>query len=97
MDSFSKEVSTGTVSDYSRGRRFRVLIPVIIALVVIIAGLWAVIASLRPLPPRIVTMATGPEGGAYYEMGKRYRELLANQGVKLQLLSTAGGIENLLL
>jgi TRAP transporter TAXI family solute receptor len=95
MDSFSKEVSTGTVSDYSRGRRFRVLIPVIIALVVIIAGLWAVIASLRPLPPRIVTMATGPEGGAYYEMGKRYRELLANQGVKLQLLSTAGGIENL--
>ena len=40
-------------------------------------------------------MATGPEGGAYHEVGKRYRELLATHGIELQLLPTAGALENL--
>jgi TRAP transporter TAXI family solute receptor len=59
-----------------------------------IALLWAV-TILHPLPPRAVVMTTGPEGGAYHEVGKRYREILARSGVDLRLLPSAGGIENL--
>jgi hypothetical protein len=33
-------------------------------------------------------MTTGPEGSADYEFGVRYREILAQSGVKLQLLPT---------
>ena len=40
-------------------------------------------------------MATGAEGGANHELGIRYREILAKEGVHLQLLPTAGGLENL--
>jgi TRAP-type uncharacterized transport system substrate-binding protein len=40
-------------------------------------------------------MATGPEGGAYHEVGRRYRELLAHHGIELRLLATAGALENL--
>jgi TRAP-type uncharacterized transport system substrate-binding protein len=40
-------------------------------------------------------MATGAEGGANHELGIRYRDILAQSGVKLQLLPTAGGLENL--
>src|SRR5262245_7624844 len=40
-------------------------------------------------------MATGLEGGAYQEIGKRYREILAGHGVTLELLPTAGALENL--
>jgi TRAP-type uncharacterized transport system substrate-binding protein len=40
-------------------------------------------------------MATGAEGGANYELGIRYREILAKAGVNLQLLPTTGGLENL--
>jgi TRAP-type uncharacterized transport system substrate-binding protein len=40
-------------------------------------------------------MATGAEGGAYHETGIRYREILAQAGVELQLLPTTGAIENL--
>lgn len=47
------------------------------------------------LPPRTVVMATGAEGGANHELGIRYRDILAQSGVKLQLLPTAGGLENL--
>jgi TRAP-type uncharacterized transport system substrate-binding protein len=61
----------------------------------VLAAFWAVILALRPLPPRGVTMATGPEGGAYHEIGKRYREHLAHHGITLRLLATAGALENL--
>ena len=31
------------------------------------------------LPPRTIAMATGAEGGANYELGIRYREILAEK------------------
>ncbi len=62
--------------------------------VALVAIVWG-ISLLRPVPPRTVTMTTGSEGGAYHELGKRYREILARSGVKLRLLPSAGGIENL--
>ena len=36
------------------------------------------IVILRDMPPRAIVMATGPEGGAYYELGKRYRAALVD-------------------
>ena len=42
-------------------------------------------------------MATGPEGGGYYEIGRQYQELLARNGVELRLVATAGSLENLAL
>jgi TRAP-type uncharacterized transport system substrate-binding protein len=65
------------------------------AAVLVLAALWAAIVALRPLPPRTVTMATGLEGGAYHEVGKRYREILAHHGIRLQLLATRGALDNL--
>jgi TRAP-type uncharacterized transport system substrate-binding protein len=50
---------------------------------------------VESLPPRTILMATGIEGGANYEIGIRYREILANDGVRLQLLPTSGSLENL--
>ncbi len=71
------------------------MIMAIAAAAVVVAALWAAFVILRPLPPHTVTMATGPEGSAYYEVGKRYRELLAREGIELRLLPTAGALENL--
>jgi TRAP-type uncharacterized transport system substrate-binding protein len=45
----------------------------------------------------MIVMATGPKGGAYYEIGTRYREALASAGVEVRLLPTAGSLENLAL
>jgi len=81
--------------DYIRTSRFRIIIAVIAVAVLAVAVLWAVAAYLRPMPPRILTMATGPEGSAYQKFGKRYQEILARDGVELRLQSTAGAIENL--
>jgi TRAP transporter TAXI family solute receptor len=56
---------------------------------------FAAIVMLRNMPPRVVVMATGPEGGAYYEFGERYRAALAAAGVETRLVPTAGSVENL--
>jgi TRAP transporter TAXI family solute receptor len=71
------------------------MVPLIAAAVLVVAALWAAVVALRPLPPRAVTIATGPDGGAYHEVGKRYRDLLARHGVEVRLLQTAGALENL--
>jgi TRAP-type uncharacterized transport system substrate-binding protein len=57
--------------------------------------LGAGVFVLESLPPRTIVMATGAEGGANYELGIRYREALAREGVKLELQPTTGSLDNL--
>ncbi len=77
-------------------RRYRTLITVGFVLL-LAAVLWAGVALLRPLPPRVMTMATGPEGSAYQRFGEHYRGILRRAGVEVKLLPTAGSLENLTL
>ena len=66
--------------------------------VVLVTGsalLWVLIAALRPLPGRDVTIATGPPGSVYVQSAERYREILARDGVRLHLVPTKGAVENL--
>ncbi len=67
----------------------------ILASLIIVAGIVWLLARLHPLPPRTITMATGPQGSAYVEFGKLYRDLLARDGIDLRLVTTAGAVENL--
>ena len=46
----------------------------------------AAVAMLLGMPPHRIVMATGPEGDAYYEIGKRYQAVLARANVDLQLV-----------
>jgi TRAP transporter TAXI family solute receptor len=47
-------------------------------------------------PPKIVRIATGTLDGAYYRYGQRYAEILAQDGITLEVVSTSGSIENLM-
>ena len=78
------------VSDYLQ-RFWRWFIFASVAVILLGAGVF----TAETLPPRTIIMATGAEGGANYELGIRYREILAKAGVKLQLLPTTGSLENL--
>ena len=64
-----------------------------LVVIVLAAGVFIV----ETMPPRTVAMATGAEGGANYQMGLRYRDILAQSGVRLRLVPTSGGLENLAL
>ena len=48
-----------------------------------------------PAPPRKISIGTGDKSGAYYAFAQRYREILARDGVTLEIRSTAGSVENI--
>ena len=50
---------------------------------------------VQPAPPRQVVIATGMKEGAYYAYGKRYSEIVARDGITLEVFSTAGSAENI--
>jgi TRAP-type uncharacterized transport system substrate-binding protein len=68
---------------------------ILIATVIIIIGLLWLFSAMHPLPPRTITMATGPAGSSYEYFGKRYKLALAKYGIELRLVPTVGGVENL--
>ena len=76
------------------GRRFLLLGAAIVGLV-LVAGVIGVTAFLYPILPRNVVMATGVEGTGYADLGERYRQIMARQGVQLKVLTTSGALENL--
>ena len=78
------------MEDYLQ-KSWRWLSLVALALILLGAGIFI----FATLPPHTVVMATGAEGGANHELGIRYREILAQSGVTVQLLPTSGGLENL--
>jgi TRAP-type uncharacterized transport system substrate-binding protein len=77
-------------------RRLLVIVAIITAALLAI-GIWLTFSLLRPTPPRSVAMAIDPEGSFSAEVGKRYRELLARDGIDLRLMPTAGAVESMAL
>jgi TRAP-type uncharacterized transport system substrate-binding protein len=70
----------------------------VLAIALVVATVTsAVLLVLQTMPPRSIAMATGPEGGAYEAIGKRYQAILARAGVHLRLVPTSGALQNLAL
>ncbi|HEY2257851.1 MAG TPA: C4-dicarboxylate ABC transporter substrate-binding protein, partial [Variovorax sp.] len=62
---------------------------------VITAIVWAIVHFVSPAPPRSLVMSTGVEDGAYHRFGLRYQEILRANGIRLELRTSSGGVENL--
>jgi TRAP transporter TAXI family solute receptor len=65
------------------------------AMLVILAAFWITLRFVQPAPPRTLTMSTGAADGAYHRFALQYREILAREGVTLELKPSAGSVENL--
>ena len=76
-----------------QSRRRVIFWTVLVALLV--AGIWAVVRFVSPMPPRTLVMSTGIVDGAYHHFGQRYREILKANGIALELRTSTGAIENL--
>jgi len=83
------------MNDRLRARRRRLVVASIATGAIVVVAVGWVVMTLHPMPPRAVTMATGPEGGSYHDFGKRYREIFARSGIDLRLVPSEGGVENL--
>ena len=50
---------------------------------------------LDPMPPKRITLATGPAQSAYDELGKRYAQILKGYGIEVRLNPSQGAAHNL--
>jgi hypothetical protein len=66
--------------------------PVIIITVIAIG---AVLHFARPAPPHSITMTAGPKGSMLWNFADRYRQILARDGITLNVLESEGAVENL--
>src|SRR5262245_21063620 len=75
--------------------RRSVVVPVLwgILAIGVLAGVLVLLRN--SLPPQRIVMTTGPEGGAYQELGKRYAAILARNNVQLVQRPSDGDVENL--
>ena len=66
----------------------------LLGLLAVIATLYALVVGLRLVPPDHVRMAAGVKGSAYYQFAEQYQTVLAEDGIQLDIIETAGSQDN---
>ncbi len=64
-------------------------------LAMVLGAFWIASQFIKPAPPSSFIMTTGAQDGAYHMYGERYQAVLARHGIRLELRSSAGAVENL--
>jgi TRAP transporter TAXI family solute receptor len=57
--------------------------------------LFTLTRIIEPLPPRVITLSTGREGGAYHVFAREYRKVAAADGFSVEIQPGAGSVETL--
>ena len=61
----------------------------------VILAVYFMSSFIEPAPDKELSIATGSVNGTYYKSALKYKELLAKQHVKLNIITTTGSVENL--
>ena len=59
------------------------------------AAIWLALHFVRPLPPSTLVMSSGPKGSSFERDAERYRAILAEKGIHLKIIPSAGSLQNL--
>lgn len=62
---------------------------------IVAAGFLLAYRYVGAPPPRVITIATGAENGAYHAFAQQYAHVLAGDGITLEVIPTAGTVDNL--
>jgi hypothetical protein len=62
---------------------------------IVAAGFLVAYRYVGAPPPRAIRIATGAENGAYHAFAQQYAHLLAGDGITLEVIPTAGTVDNL--
>ena len=76
----------------TRREKLKLFLP---AIVLTIIGFLVVYQFVDPAPPNQITIACGTKEGANFLFAKAYQKIMAKEGVKLNIRTTAGSVENL--
>jgi TRAP transporter TAXI family solute receptor len=77
-----------------RSLRREIWLTVGLGAVIVLAAFAIALRFVQPAPPKHLSMSTGDEHGGYHTYAVRYQELLARDGVTVELLPSHGSLEN---
>lgn len=66
------------------------------AALLVVLAVWAALHFIDPAPTMHVVMATGADDSEYLDFARSYANLLAEDGVTLEVQSTGGAMDNIL-
>lgn len=73
-------------------RFFTVTVPIIL---LVVGSFYFTAQFIQPSPKKEITIATGSKTGNYYKTAIEYKKLLEKDNVKVNILTSAGSIENI--
>lgn len=65
------------------------------AVLLVLLGFVLAYQFVKPAPPDHIRLATGQPDGAYYLFGQQYQQRLQEEGIRLEVLTSAGSIDNI--
>lgn len=75
---------------------WRDLITVLLPVLALTLALgWLAVKLIRPAPPNRVVILSGPEDSSYYSAAQRYAKLIESHGIKVDVKTTDGSVDNL--
>ena len=80
---------------FGRSQAWEFLLIFTPAVLVIAGAFWFAFQFVEPAPPTVVRITSGSEGGGYFRFAGRYAEILARSGIELEVLPSAGSVENI--
>jgi TRAP-type uncharacterized transport system substrate-binding protein len=90
--SFLQKIFQGEFLLLTRGEQTRLAL-MLLALLALL--LWFLFRFIEPPPPKVVRISTGSATGAYTLFAKQYALALKKHGVTLEVVNSAGSVENL--
>ena len=75
--------------------RREALIVTLPTLALVILSVWVGLHFVNPAPSRHVVISTGDGEGDYETFAKQYQQILKQEGIDIELRSSAGAVENL--
>ena len=64
-------------------------------LLLVLLGIWLAHKSTDFAPPNRIRITSGPEGSSYRRYAERYKAIIERYGVKVEIVPSAGAIDNL--
>ncbi len=72
------------------------LMTVLLPILLLTAGLgWLAVKLIRPAPPNRVVILSGPKDSSFHTTAERYAKLIQVHGIKVDVRTTDGSIDNL--
>jgi TRAP transporter TAXI family solute receptor len=77
--------------NFGMNRTASIVTVIIVGLIIIFSCFW----FFHSAPPKTIIITSGEAGSAYYKVAQKYAEILAHDGVKVKILTSAGSADNL--